>query len=117
MKFDLTKILLLILVISVIVLGYGIFKTDKYDDSPNAIINKIALEQLMNDKIELKKQVDKLSEQQNHYYQMLKYKDQQITKKEQEIKTLQNKLYEKIKYANSLSDSSSFVLFSNWLTN
>ena len=116
MKIDFIKIALVILVIAVIVLGYGVFKTKKYEDSPDAISNKIAIEQLNKDKAELGKQVFELQKQQGDYLVLLKYKEAQIQSKEAEIKNLQKKLYEKIKYVSSLNDSSSFQLFSGWLT-
>ena len=116
MKFDFTKIALLVLVIAVIVLGYGIFKTKKWEDNPDTISNKIAIQQLNNDKVELNKQVSDLLKKQDDYFVMLKGKEAQIQSKEVEIKHLQKKLYEKIDAINHLDNNGNFLLFSNWLS-
>jgi peptidoglycan hydrolase CwlO-like protein len=113
MKIDLTKILLFALVVAVIILGYGVFRTK---DSPEDNDSKLKIAELNKDKAALNEQVSFLQLQYNDFQVLLKQKDLEIENKNKQIKNLQNKLREKIDSIGHLDNNGNLSLLSSWLS-
>lgn len=113
---NLNNILIIGLIILLLVIGYGVFRTDKIQDSPQLAKSELLIQQLNKDKETMQTQIEFLQAEYSNLSIELKDKNNQIRKKDREIKNLENILNEKIDSINSLDDNGNFKLFSNWIS-
>lgn len=116
MKINITNILIIVLVILVLIIGYGVFKTNKIEYSPQLIKSEMIINELNKDKKSLYSQIDFLQKEYSDLNIELKNKNRQIQNKEIEIKNLKKVLNEKIDSINKLDEFGNFSLFSSWIS-
>lgn len=106
------NIFTIFLFILVIVLSYRVFITKKEDATNYSNI----IQYIEKEKKDILKAIEKRDENIAQIYWLIKQKDDEIRRRENEISKLKNRLYEKTDSIGSLDNKRTFELLSKWLS-